>query len=100
MRPRELEWTCCNGGWCRLKDVFLTGMARHYGVYIIWRKGVPSRRIRVLYVGQGKHQATNPSVPAQHPGIPKGREGDLRVTWALVKHGDGGQVSSGIWLMS
>ena len=43
----------CVGGWCRLKDVFLEGMRRGYGVYVIWRRGVPSRRMRVLYVGQG-----------------------------------------------
>ena len=86
---RSVEWVSCTGGWCRLKDVFLTGMAKHYGVYIIWRRGVPSRRMRVLYVGQGNIRRRIRQHRHNIRAYPRGREGDLRVTWALVESEDG-----------
>ena len=85
---RNVEWVICIGGWCRLKDVFLTGMAKHYGVYIIWRKGVPSRRMRVLYVGQGNIRRRIRQHGHNIRAYPRGREGDLRVIWALAESED------------
>ena len=82
---RIVEWVSCVGGWCRLKDLFLDGMRTHYGVYIIWRRGVPSRRMRVLYVGQGNIRRWIRQHRHNIRAYPKGREGDLRVTWALVE---------------
>ena len=85
---RIVEWVRCEGGWCRLKDVFLEGMRDHYGVYIIWRKGVPWRRMRVLYVGQGNIRRRIRQHRHNIRAYPRGREGDLRVTWALVESRD------------
>ncbi len=82
---RTVEWVSCIGDWCRLKDVFLEGMAKHYGVYIIWRRGVPSRRMRVLYVGQGNIRRRIRQHRHNIRAHPRGREGDLRVAWALVE---------------
>ena len=81
---RTVEWVSCEGGWCRLKDVFLEGMVKDYGVYIIWRRGVPSRRMRVLYVGKGNIRRRIRQHRHNIRAYPWGREGDLRVTWVLV----------------
>ena len=85
MGRRELAWVVCEGGWCRLKDVFLEGMRDHYGVYVIWRRGVPSRPMRVFYVGQGNIRRRIRQHRHNIRAYPRGREGDLRVTWALVE---------------
>ena len=71
-----------------MKDVFLEGMGRDYGVYVIWRWGTTSRRMRVLYVGQGNIRRRIRQHRHNIRAHPMGREGDLRVTWALVKSED------------
>ena len=88
MAHRRLVWIRCEGGWCRLKDVMLEGMGRDYGVYVIWRRTTPSRRQRVLYVGQGNIRRRIRQHRHNIWAYPMGREGDLRVTWALVESGD------------
>ena len=71
-----------------MKDVFLDGMNRDYGVYIIWRRGVPSWPMRVLYVGQGNIRRRIRQHRHNIRAYLRGREGDLRVTWALVESED------------
>ena len=88
MAHRRLVWVQCEGDWCRLKDVMLEGMGRDYGVYVIWRRGTASRRRRVLYVGQGNIRRRIRQHRHNVGAYPRGREGDLRVTWALVEFED------------
>ena len=71
-----------------MKDVFLEGMGRDYGVYVIWRRGTASRRQRVLYVGQGNIRRRIRQHRHNIRAYPMGREGDLRVTWVLVESRD------------
>ena len=89
MAHRRLVWVECEGGWCRLKDVMLEGMGRDYGVYVIWRRGVrPRGAMRVLYVGQGNIRRRIRQHRHNIRVYPRGREADLRVTWALVESED------------
>ena len=88
MGREELLWVRCEGGWCRLKDVMLEGMRWDYGVYIVWRRRVPSRPMRIFYVDQGNIRRRIHQHRHNIRAHPKGREGDLRVTWALVESRD------------
>lgn len=83
----EVDWeTCQEGRWCELEQLNFDSVPVDFGVYVIWRPGVPQSGIipRAVYVGQGD-VAARLSSHRNDPGIMRHQLGaPLLVTCASV----------------